>query len=96
MKWLLMLPVWLYRRLISPWKPATCRFRPTCSSYALEALQRHGALRGGWLSVRRLCRCHPFTEPGFDPVPEPSPSGRGRQRVDGGHREQPTAGADQA
>ncbi|MBL9078293.1 MAG: membrane protein insertion efficiency factor YidD [Planctomycetes bacterium] len=69
MKWLLMLPVWLYRRLVSPWKPPTCRFHPTCSTYALEALRTHGALRGSWLTVRRLLRCHPFTEPGFDPVP---------------------------
>ncbi len=71
MKWLLLLPVWLYRRLVSPWKPPTCRFRPTCSAYALEALQHHGAWRGTWLTVRRLCRCHPFHEPGFDPVPPP-------------------------
>lgn len=95
MKWLLMLPVWLYRRLISPWKPPTCRFRPTCSSYALEALRVHGALRGGWLSVRRLCRCHPFTEPGFDPVPPAArsrPVGNGRNL---GSEQQPTAGANQ-
>jgi putative membrane protein insertion efficiency factor len=71
MRWLLALPVWLYRWLVSPWKPPTCRFRPTCSRYALDALRAHGALRGGWLTVRRLCRCHPFTEPAFDPVPEP-------------------------
>jgi putative membrane protein insertion efficiency factor len=64
-----MLPVWLYRVVISPCKPPTCRFDPTCSAYALEALREHGALRGGWLTVRRLCRCHPFCEPGFDPVP---------------------------
>lgn len=71
MKWLLMLPVWLYRRCISPWKPRTCRFHPTCSSYALQALHGHGALRGSWLTVRRLLRCHPYCEAGFDPVPEP-------------------------
>lgn len=71
MRWLLMVPVWLYRWLVSPWKPPTCRFDPTCSAYALEALRRHGAVRGSWLSVRRICRCHPFTEPGFDPVPAP-------------------------
>lgn len=71
MKWLLMLPVWLYRQLVSPWKPKTCRFHPTCSSYALEALRVHGALRGSWLVLRRLLRCHPFCEPGFDPVPKP-------------------------
>jgi putative membrane protein insertion efficiency factor len=63
--------VWLYRRLISPWKPPSCRFRPTCSAYALEALRVHGALRGTWLSLRRLARCHPFCEPGYDPVPPP-------------------------
>ena len=67
--WLLALPVRFYRRVISPMKPRTCRFDPTCSSYALEALQRHGALRGSWLTARRLCRCHPFCEPGYDPVP---------------------------
>jgi putative membrane protein insertion efficiency factor len=81
MKWLLLLPVWLYRLLISPWKPPSCRFRPTCSGYALEALHRHGALRGSWLVLRRLCRCHPWCEPGFDPVPPPAPratSQRGR------------------
>lgn len=69
MRWLLMAPVWLYRKLVSPWKPATCRFRPTCSAYALEALAVHGALRGSWLALRRLLRCHPYCEPGFDPVP---------------------------
>ncbi|MCR9244118.1 MAG: membrane protein insertion efficiency factor YidD [bacterium] len=69
MKWLLMAPVWLYRRCISPWKPACCRFRPTCSAYALEALRAHGALRGTWLTVRRILRCHPFCEAGHDPVP---------------------------
>lgn len=69
MKWLLMLPIWLYRRLISPWKPPTCRFVPTCSQYGLEALRTHGALRGSWLLLRRLARCHPFTAPDFDPVP---------------------------
>ena len=69
MKWLLMLPVWLYRKLLSPLKPPTCRFHPTCSGYAMEALRVHGALRGSWLTVRRLVRCHPFCEPGFDPVP---------------------------
>lgn len=68
-----MLPIWLYRRLISPLKPATCRFRPTCSQYGLEALRTHGAIRGSWLLLRRICRCHPFTEPDFDPVPPRRP-----------------------
>ena len=66
---LLMLPVIFYRRVLSPLKPPTCRFRPTCSAYAIEALRRHGALRGTWLTVRRLLRCQPFCEPGEDPVP---------------------------
>ena len=53
--------------------PTTCRFQPSCSCYALQALVLHGALRGSWLSVRRLLRCHPFTEPGWDPVPPAPP-----------------------
>ena len=76
----LSVPVWIYRLVISPMKPATCRFRPTCSGYALEALAVHGALRGSWLTIRRLCRCHPFCEPGYDPVPNRRQSDR-RQRV---------------
>ena len=71
MKWVLMLPVLLYRLLLRPLLPRACRFHPTCSDYALAALRGHGALRGGWLAARRLLRCHPFTEPGFDPVPPP-------------------------
>jgi len=66
----LTVPVWLYQKVISPMKPKTCRFHPTCSSYAIEALRVHGALRGSWLTVRRLGRCHPFCEPGWDPVPQ--------------------------
>ncbi|MDA0374177.1 MAG: membrane protein insertion efficiency factor YidD [Planctomycetota bacterium] len=69
MKYPLLAIVWLYRRLLSPLKPPSCRFRPTCSAYAMEALSRHGAMRGTWLTVRRVARCHPFTEPAFDPVP---------------------------
>ncbi|MEC7584548.1 MAG: membrane protein insertion efficiency factor YidD [Planctomycetota bacterium] len=69
MKWLLMLPVVLYQRLVSPLKPKCCRFEPSCSHYALGALRTHGALRGSWLTIRRLLRCQPFCEPGFDPVP---------------------------
>ncbi len=53
-------------------RPSPCRFEPSCSSYALEAVQVHGALRGSWLAVRRLSRCHPWGGHGWDPVPEPS------------------------
>lgn len=59
-----------YQLAVSPWTPAACRFTPTCSSYALAALERHGALRGSWLAVRRICRCHPWGGYGYDPVPE--------------------------
>lgn len=58
-----------YRSAISPYTPPSCRFTPTCSAYALEAIERHGAARGGWLATRRLLRCHPFTSGGYDPVP---------------------------
>ena len=69
MKQVLVFLVRGYQRLLSPLKPPTCRFVPTCSSYAIEALREHGALRGTWLTMKRLCRCHPFCEPGHDPVP---------------------------
>jgi putative membrane protein insertion efficiency factor len=58
-----------YQRGISPGLPPSCRFTPSCSQYALEAVTRHGALKGTWLAVRRLVRCHPFHPGGFDPVP---------------------------
>ena len=59
-----------YRKSISPRSSPRCRFRPTCSAYALEALQKHGALKGSWLAFRRVLRCHPFNKSGyFDPVP---------------------------
>ena len=63
------LPVRAYRLLLSPWVGHACRFQPTCSAYALEALERHGALRGSWLTVRRIGRCHPWGGWGYDPVP---------------------------
>ena len=66
---LLLLLVTAYRRGVSPLLPARCRFAPTCSAYAAEALRVHGALRGTWLAVRRVGRCHPFHPGGHDPVP---------------------------
>ncbi|ACG75698.1 protein of unknown function DUF37 [Anaeromyxobacter sp. K] len=69
----LVLLVRIYQRLVSPLLPPACRFYPSCSAYAVTALQRHGALRGSWLTVRRLCRCHPFHAGGVDPVPELTP-----------------------
>ncbi len=62
----------VYKRALSPLKPPTCRFTPTCSGYALEALDRHGAWRGSLLTVRRVCRCHPWGGHGYDPVPPSS------------------------
>ncbi|WP_312105812.1 membrane protein insertion efficiency factor YidD [Lachnoclostridium sp.] len=70
MKRILIEIVKLYRKYISPMKRVpTCRFTPTCSEYALEALQRYGAIKGSYLSVRRILKCHPFHKGGFDPVP---------------------------
>jgi hypothetical protein len=70
---LLALPVRAYRLLLSPWLGHACRYQPTCSAYALEALERHGALRGGWLAARRIGRCHPWGGAGYDPVPGADP-----------------------
>jgi putative membrane protein insertion efficiency factor len=58
-----------YQLMISPWTPATCRFTPTCSSYAIEAIELHGAVRGTWLALKRIGRCHPWGGLGYDPVP---------------------------
>jgi putative membrane protein insertion efficiency factor len=60
----------LYKRGVSPALPSACRFQPTCSQYAYEAIERFGVRRGGWLALRRLLRCTPLTQPGYDPVPE--------------------------
>ncbi len=70
MQRLLLLLIRFYQRVISPLKPRTCRFHPTCSHYAYQAVDRHGALVGGWLAARRILRCHPLNPGGYDPVPE--------------------------
>ncbi len=70
MKKLLLSLIRFYSRCISPYFPARCRFRPTCSAYAYEAIQKYGAVKGGWLALKRLCRCHPFYKGDlYDPVP---------------------------
>ena len=65
-----------YKLTLSPWIGRQCRFSPTCSDYAAQALIEHGALRGGWLATRRLCRCHPWGGSGYDPVPPRAASRR--------------------
>ena len=66
---IVMLPIRGYQKFISPALPPCCRFSPSCSQYALEAVSKHGALKGMWLGARRLVRCHPFNPGGYDPVP---------------------------
>jgi putative membrane protein insertion efficiency factor len=70
MKILLIWLIQLYRISISPLFPPTCRFQPTCSVYAMQAIERFGVWRGCWLGIKRILRCHPFHPGGFDPVPE--------------------------
>ncbi|MCQ2056931.1 MAG: membrane protein insertion efficiency factor YidD [Bacteroidaceae bacterium] len=67
--WLMLLPVKFYRRFITPLTPPTCRFTPTCSEYAVEALQKYGPIKGSWLAIRRVLRCRPGGGSGYDPVP---------------------------
>ncbi|MDF1871843.1 membrane protein insertion efficiency factor YidD [Vannielia sp.] len=64
------LPVRAYRLLFSPWVGHSCRFQPTCSAYAMEALEKHGAFKGSWLTLRRIARCHPWGGSGVDNVPD--------------------------
>jgi len=70
MKWLFIGLVRLYQLTLSPWLGQHCRFHPTCSAYCIEALRQHGALRGLWLGIKRLAKCHPFHPGGVDFVPE--------------------------
>jgi putative membrane protein insertion efficiency factor len=64
-----LIPVFIYQKAISPLLPASCRYVPTCSQYAVEAVMKHGIFRGGWLALRRILRCHPWGGSGYDPVP---------------------------
>ncbi|MFC0231423.1 membrane protein insertion efficiency factor YidD [Bhargavaea ullalensis] len=73
MKHLFILIIKFYRKAISPLTPPSCRFYPTCSAYGLEAFEKHGAVKGLWLTVRRISKCHPFHDGGYDPVPEDWP-----------------------
>ena len=76
MKTLILLSIKGYRRFISPLFPPSCRFQPTCSSYAIEAIASYGTIKGGWLAVTRILRCHPFHPGGYDPVPPVDDSSR--------------------
>lgn len=67
---LLILPIRFYQRCISPLTPPSCRYTPTCSQYMVEAIEKHGALRGLYLGTRRILRCHPWGGSGYDPVPD--------------------------
>ena len=69
LKWLLLLPILFYRQFITPFTPPSCRFTPTCSEYAREAIMKHGPFKGLWLAVWRILRCNPWGGSGYDPVP---------------------------
>lgn len=69
MKYLLLLPIRFYQRFISPLLGPHCRYTPTCSQYAYEAISKYGFFKGGWLALKRILRCHPWHEGGYDPVP---------------------------
>ena len=68
-RWLLIAPIRFYRYFISPWLGYNCRYTPTCSAYAIQAIETHGALCGSWYALRRILRCHPWCNGGHDPVP---------------------------
>ncbi len=67
--WPLLMLIKFYRKAISPLTPPSCRFTPTCSAYAMEAITKYGPIKGGWLALRRIVRCHPWGGSGYDPVP---------------------------
>jgi hypothetical protein len=69
MRWLALKLIRFYQLAISPWLPPSCIYRPTCSQYGYEAITKYGLLKGGWLALRRILRCHPFARGGYDPLP---------------------------
>lgn len=78
-KALLIAPIRFYRYFLSPWLGWSCRFTPTCSVYTIEAIETHGALKGSWLGMKRIGRCHPWCKGGYDPVPH------AHDKIDQGH-----------
>ncbi|MGK2912877.1 MAG: membrane protein insertion efficiency factor YidD [Porticoccaceae bacterium] len=72
----------VYQYALSPWLGQNCRFHPSCSRYGIEALQRHGVLKGGFLTLRRLLKCQPFHSGGFDPVPKAKPQTHAQQKTE--------------
>ncbi|NLO71388.1 MAG: membrane protein insertion efficiency factor YidD [Porphyromonadaceae bacterium] len=68
-EFIVLLPIYFYRYAISPLTPPSCRYTPTCSAYAIEAVKKHGVFKGGWLAVKRIFSCHPWGGSGYDPVP---------------------------
>ena len=69
LSYVLLVPIWFYQRAISPMFPSACRYTPTCSQYAVEAIRKHGPFKGFWLGFKRVMRCHPWGGSGYDPVP---------------------------
>jgi hypothetical protein len=69
MRWLALKLIRFYQLAISPWLPPSCIYTPTCSQYGFEAISKYGIFKGGWLALRRILRCHPFAQGGYDPVP---------------------------
>ena len=67
--YLLIVPIWIYQKMISPFFPSTCRFNPTCSVYAIDAIKKKGPFLGFWLAIKRIAKCHPWGGSGYDPVP---------------------------
>ncbi|MCH2195959.1 membrane protein insertion efficiency factor YidD [Kordia sp.] len=74
-----LLVIRFYQAAISPYTPAACRYNPTCSHYAADALKKHGLFRGGWLAIKRISRCHPLGGSGYDPVPDEFPKRKKKQ-----------------